>query len=152
MALVECQECSKQISNRAKSCPSCGAKTRASKKASIGNKCSLAVLAVLLVALAIVYSTVMMPSTIEQANDAVKNWLNQNPRIKLLLDDHCKSVDLQPVLPPFKFGGYAVFERGAKVFVTVRTNPFTGNSEFEVSQSEMADISATKLQEATQQF
>jgi len=152
MALVECQECGKQISKSAKSCPNCGAKTRASKRTSFSNKCNLAVLAILLVALVVVYGTVMMPSTIEQANNDVKNWLNQNPRIKLLLDDHCKSVDLQPVLPPFKFGGYAVFERGAKVFVTVRTNPFTGNGEFEVSQSEMADISATKFQEAIQQF
>jgi hypothetical protein len=100
----------------------------------------------------VAYGAVMMPSTIKQANDDVRNWLNQNPRIKLLLDDQCKSVDLQPILPPFKFGGYAIFEKGSKVFVTFRTNPFTGNSEWEVSQSEMADLAAAKLQEATQQF
>jgi len=88
----------------------------------------------------------MMPFTIKQANNHVKDWLNQNPRIKLLLDDQCKSVDLQPVLPPFKFGGYAIFEKGSKVFVTFRTNPFTGNSEWEVSQSEMADLAAAKFQ------
>jgi predicted RNA-binding Zn-ribbon protein involved in translation (DUF1610 family) len=152
MALVECQECGKQISYSAKRCPNCGAKTRASRRTSISNKRNLAVLAVLLVVLAIVYATVMMPSTIKEANNQVKDWLNQNPRIKLLLDDQCKSVDLQPILPPFKFGGYAIFEKGAKVFVTFKTNPFTGNSEWEVSQSEMTDLAAAKFQESAQQF
>lgn len=153
MALVECQECGKRISNSAKSCPNCGAKTKASKRTSISNKRNLAVLAVLLVVyVAIVYATEVMPSTIKQANNDIKNWLNQNPRIKLLLDDQCKNVDLQPILPPFKFGGYAIFEKGAKVFVTFKTNPFTGNSEWDVSQSEMADLAAAKFQEATQQF
>jgi len=152
MALVECKECGKQISNSVKSCPNCGAKTRTGKRTSFSNKLNLVILMILALALVIVYSAVMMPSTVEQANNDVKNWLNQNPRIKLLLDDQCKNVDLQPILPPFKFGGYAVFEKGAKIFVTVRTNPFTGNGEFEVSQSEMADISAKKFQEAIQQF
>jgi hypothetical protein len=152
MALVECQECGKRISNSAKSCPNCVAKTKTSKSISTINKCEFAFLAILLVALAVVYGTVMMPFTVKQANKDVKDSLNQNPRIKLLLDDQCKNVDLQPILPPFKFGGYAIFEKGEKVFVTFRTNPFTGNSEWEVSQSEMVDLAAAKFQESTQQF
>jgi hypothetical protein len=152
MAIVKCSECGKPISHSAKICPNCGAKTKTSKSIATINKCEFAFLSILFVALAVAYGTVMMPFTIKQANNHVKDWLNQNPRIKLLLDDQCKSVDLQPVLPPFKFGGYAIFEKGAKVFVTFRTNPFTGNSEWEVSQSEMADLAAAKFQEAKQQF
>jgi hypothetical protein len=145
MALVECQECGKRISNSAKSCPNCGAKTKTSKSISTINKCEFAFLAILLIGLVVAYSVVMMPFTIKQANNNVKDSLNQNPRTKLLLDDQCKNLDLQPILPPFKFGGYAIFEKGAKVFVTFRTNPFIGNSEWEVSESEMADLAAAKF-------
>lgn len=151
MAIVECEECGKEISNSAKNCPNCGAKTLTSKKKSICRQWSYLILVVLLIALVVVYVSVMMPSTIENSNREIKNWLNQNPRIKLL-DESCIDVDLEPILPPFKFGGYATFESGAKVFVTLKTNPFTGSGEYEVSQSEMADMAATKVQKAILDF
>jgi len=40
MSIVKCEECGKEISNSAKNCPNCGAKTLTSKKRSISRQWS----------------------------------------------------------------------------------------------------------------
>jgi hypothetical protein len=137
---IKCKYCKEFVDSGVK----CGGKNKASKK-------GWGFLIFAIVLFAVVYFTYLMPDTIEHANRDIKTWLNNNPRIKLL-NKHCTKVELKPIFPPFIFGGNATFESGEEIFITFKTNPFTGSGTYEASQSDLADVAATEFKKAIEEI